>query len=168
MFTFRILIPSSTDPAVAAPPCPQNYMIDPGSVINFISGQENYYASGKNCSMIANVSYQAGVISQTCTLVSLNVIETEVPYESSIMGDAVTPGALALAPLIAANFLLLNYAVPFNYETCRNLGVKLTSRVYQAALEAMVDLTTTSANAMTVQIALPTLSAKIFFFFGQI
>ena len=90
-------------------------------------------------------------------------METEVPSESSIIGNAVTPGALGVAPLIAANLLLLNYAVPFNYGTHRNLGIELTSRAYQAAWAAMVDLTTTSANATTVQIALPTLSAKIIF-----
>ena len=163
LFAFRISIPPSTDPSAAAPPCPQNYTIDPGSVINFISGQEDYYASGKDCFAIANVSYRAGVISQTSTLVSPNVVESEVSYESSIMGNAVTPGALALAPLIAANFLLLNYAVPFNYGTRRNLGIELTSRAYQAAWAAMVDLTTTSANPTTVQIALPTLSAKIIY-----
>ena len=161
LFTFRIWIPPSTDPPAAEPTCPQNYTIDPGSVINFISGPEA--SGGKDCFAIAIVSYRAGVISQTCTLISPNVVETEASSESSIIGNAVTPGALGVAPLIAANLLLLNYAVPFNYGTRRNLGIELTSRAYQAAWAAMVDLTTTSANATTMQIALPTLSAKIIF-----
>ena len=161
LFAFRISIPPSTDPAAAAPPCPQNYTIDPGSVINFIS--EDYNAGGQDCFAIARVSYRAGVISQTCTFISPNVVEAQAPSEASFIGNAFTSAALGLAPRIAANFLLLNYAVPFNNGTRRNLSIELTSRAYQAAWAAMADLTTTSANATTVQIALPTLSAKIIY-----
>jgi hypothetical protein len=71
--------------------CPQNYTIDPGSQINFISGFEYTMADSDNavggdCFAIANVSYRARVMSsQNCKIISPNVVETQAL--SSITGD---------------------------------------------------------------------------------
>ncbi|EDR03766.1 uncharacterized protein LACBIDRAFT_331186 [Laccaria bicolor S238N-H82] len=157
LFTFRIWIPWSY-PTTAAPLCPQNYTIDPGLVINFISGSD--YPDGRDCFAIANVSYRAGVISsQNCKIISANVVEAQAPYP--IIGNFQSAEALGIAPLLAANFFLSNYAIPLNFGTNRNLGIELASRAYQAAWAALADYYTASANATTVQIALPTLRAEI-------
>ena len=159
LFTFRIWIPWSSPKNTTAPPCPQNYTIDPGLEINFISGSD--YPDGRDCFAIANVSYKAGVMnSQNCKIISPNVVEAQgVP--SSIIGNIYTGNALGLAPILAANFFLSGYAIPLNYGTRRNFAIELTSRAYQAAWAAMADLYTTNTNATAVQIALPTLSATI-------
>jgi len=170
LFALRIWFPwsSPTDPNMTtiAPPCPQNYTIDPGSEINFISGSD--YPYGRDCFAIANVSYRAGVMScQNCKIISPNIVEanfSEHPGStgpSSLLGTAFIAGALGFAPLLAANLFLSNYAIPLNYATNRDLAIELTSRAYQATWVAMADYLTASANPTTVQIALPTLRAKV-------
>ena len=151
LFTFRILTTATT--------CPQNYTIDPGSEVNFISGSE--YSDGIDCFAIANVSYRAGVITcQNCTIISPNIVEAQVPL-SSLVGNDCTAQALGMAPYLAANFFLSNYAIPLDYGTNRNLAIELASRAYQAAWAALAEYFATSANATTVEIALPTLRAKV-------
>ena len=163
LFTFRIWFPNPTylnvTSTTIAPPCPQNFTIDPGSEVNFISGSDSF-PEGRDCFAIANVSYRAGVISgQNCKIVSPNVVETQAP--SSIVGSAQSLVALGLAPGMASTFFLSNYAIPVNYGTNRNFAIELTSRAYQAAWTAYVDYNTISTNVTAVQIALPTLRAKI-------
>ena len=60
-----------------------------------------------------------------------------------------------------SQFLLSNYAIPLDYGTNTNLAIGLASRAYQAAWAALAEYFATSANATTVQIALPTLCAKV-------
>ena len=165
LFTFRIWIPQWSSPtslnmATIAPPCPQNFTIDPGSEINFISGLD--YPEGRDCFAIANVSYRAGVIScQNCKIISPNVVEAQAPYPI-IGNDRMVESTLGMAPFVAANFFLSNYAVPLNYGTRRNLAIELTSQAYQAAWAATMDFFPVGANfSTTVQIALPMLRAKI-------
>ena len=163
LFTFRIWFPNPTNANMVslttiAPPCPQNFTIDPGSEVNFISGPD--YPEGRDCFAIADVSYRAGEISsQNCKIVSPNVVEAQAP--SSIVGSFQSVVALGFAPCIASNFFLSNYAIPVNYGTNRNFAIELTSRAYQAAWAAYVDYYTISTNVKAVQIALPTLRAKI-------
>ena len=97
--------------------------------------------------------------SQNCKIISPNVVEAQAP--ASIIGNYCISHALGMAPFIVANFFLSNYALPLNYGTPRNLAIELTSGAYQAAWAAVADFLTTSANATTVQIALPTLRANI-------
>ena len=163
LFAFRIWFPWSrlTDTEMA-PPCPQNFMIDPGLEISFISGAN--YTDGRDCFAIANVSYRAGVIScQNCTIISPNVVEAHVQASesSSITGTFYASAALALVPLITTTFFLSNYAIPLNYGTRRQFAIELTSRAYQAGWAALVELDTIGTSATTVQIALPTLRAKV-------
>jgi hypothetical protein len=156
LFTFRIWFPWSTPYYTIGP---QNFTIDPGSEVNFISGSD--YSEGRDCFAIANVSYRAGVLScQNCKIISPNVVEAQAPSEYSIIGSFFSSDALGMAPVIAANFFLTDYAIPLNYGTRRNLAIELTSRAYQAGWAAFADLGTIGTNAVTVQIALPTLRAK--------
>jgi hypothetical protein len=170
-FTFRIWfstpvdvitrnssIPTKTSPDTIAPPCPQNYTIDPGLEINFISGSD--YVKGRDCFAIANVSYRAGVIScQNCKIIAPNTVEAQAPF--SLLANPYTVDALGMTPLIATTFYMSRYAIPLNYGTRRNLGIELTSRAYQATWAALADHSTIGTNVTTVQIALPTLRAKI-------
>ena len=161
LFTFRIWFPWSPPPnGTIAPPCPQNFTIDPGSEVNFISGSD--YPDGRDCFAIANVSYRAGVISsQNCKIISPNVVEAQAPSSIQVDGNAQVLSALGLAPILAANFFLSDYAIPLNYGTRKNLGIELTSRAYQVGWAASADYFTASGNATTVQIALPTLRANV-------
>jgi hypothetical protein len=141
--------------------CPQNYTIDPGSQINLF-GSVNSSFSLLPCFGIANVSYRAGVFSgRNCKIISPNVVEAQAP--SSLIGNPFTSGALGLTPALVTNLILSTYAIPLNYTTRRNLAIELTSRAYQAAWAASSDFTRASINLdnTTVQIALPTLRAKV-------
>ena len=104
LFTFWIWFPwpmLKVPPAIA-PPCPQNFTIDPGSEVNFISGLN--YLDGRDCFAIANVSYQAGITSsQNCKIISLSVVEAQAP-SSIIIESKYTPrGTACLRPMAARN-----------------------------------------------------------------
>ena len=168
LFTFRIW---ARPPAIT---CPQNYTIDPGSEVNFIS-RLKYMDAGMDCFAIANVSYRAGVITcQNCTIISPNIVEAQVPF--SLIGNECTLQALGIVPYLAANFFLSNYAIPLDYGTNRNLAIELASQAYQAAWAALAEYfpSNASISATTVQIAVPTLRAKVihwrvfFFFFSSL
>ena len=151
-FTFQIwpLLPAIT--------CPKNYTFDRGSEVNFISRR---YREGMDCFAIANVSYRAGVITcQNCTIISPNIGEAQVPF--SLVGNELTLQALGIMPYLAANLFLPNYAIPLDYGTNRNLAIELTSWAYQAAWAALAEYFSGNANnSTTVQIAVPTLCAKV-------
>ena len=151
-FTFRIW---ASLPAIT---CPKNYTINPGSEVNLISRR---YREGVDCFAIANVSYRAGVITcQNCTIISPNVVEAQVPF--SLVGNEFTSQALGITPYLAANLFLPNYAIPLDYGTNRNLAIELTSRAYQAAWATLVEyFSGNTNNSATVQIAVPTLRAKV-------
>ena len=139
--------------------CPQNYTIDPGFHINLF-GSVNSYMAILPCFGIANVSYRAGVFSgRNCKIISPNVVEAEAPF--SPVGNPFTSGALGLTPALVTNLLLSTYAIPSNYGTRRNFAIELTSRAYQAAWAASSDLAPIVFDNTTVEIALPTLRAKI-------
>ncbi|KIJ92555.1 hypothetical protein K443DRAFT_13523 [Laccaria amethystina LaAM-08-1] len=98
---------------------------------------------------------------RNCKIISPNVGEAQAP--SSLIGNPFTSGALGLTPVLVTNLILSTYAIPLNYTTRRNLAIELTSRAYQAAWAASSDFTRASINLdnTTVQIALPTLRAKV-------
>jgi hypothetical protein len=139
--------------------CPQNYTIDPGFQINLFGLAASAYSV---CYGIANVSYRAGVFSgRNYSFVAPNVVEAQAPGFSPI-GNPFTSGALGLTPILVANLLLSKYAIPLNYSgTRRNLAIELTSRAYQAAWAASSDLAPMAVDTTAVQIALPTLRAKV-------
>ena len=139
--------------------CPQNYTIDPGFQINLF-GSVNSSMAILPCFGIANVSYRAGVFSgRNCKIISPNVVEAEAPF--SPIGNPFTSGALGLTPALVTNLLLSTYAIPSNYGTRRNFAIELASRAYQAAWAASSDLAPIVFDSTTVQIALPTLRAKV-------
>ena len=143
--------------------CPQNYTIDPGSQINLFTllhPQGNTSFSSIPCFAIANVSYRAGVIScQNCQVISPNVVEAQAPF--SLLGDFFTSDALGMVPFLGTQLLLANNTIPSNYGTLRNLAIEMTSRAYQAAWAAMSDIYLLRPDTAAVQIALPTLRAKV-------
>jgi hypothetical protein len=141
--------------------CPQNYTIDPGSQIKlFTPVQPTSVVSAISCFAIANVSYRAGVIScESCQVISPNVVEAQAPF--SLLGDFFTSDALGMVPFLGTQLLLSNSTIPLNYGTLRNLAIELTSRAYQAAWAAMSDLLLLRSDTTAVQIALPTLRAKV-------
>ena len=135
--------------------CPQNYTIDPGLQINLFG--LGYSA----CYGIANVSYRAGVFrGRNYKFIAPNVVEAQAP--SSLIGNPFTSDALGLTPILVANLLISKYAMPLNYSgTLRDLTIELTSRAYQAAWATMSDYAPMAVDTTTVQIALPTLRAKV-------
>jgi hypothetical protein len=145
--------------------CPQNYTIDPGSQINLFTlpGNNSNDALALEtitCFAIANMSYRAGVTScRNCQVISPNIVEAQAPF--SLLGDAYTSEALGMVPFLGSQLLLSNYTIPLNYGTRRNMVIELTSRMYQAAWAAISDLFSANIDTTTVQIALPTLRAKV-------
>ncbi|KIJ97032.1 hypothetical protein K443DRAFT_10162 [Laccaria amethystina LaAM-08-1] len=162
LFAFRIYFPSPSDfssSSTDSQSCPQNYTIDPGLQINLFGITHNGPID-LPCFGIANVSYRAGVFSsRNCTIISPNVVEAQAPF--SLIGNPFTSDALGLSPVIAANLVLAKYAIPLNYETRRNFAIELTSRAYQAAWAALSNFSPMALDTTTVQIALPTLRAKV-------
>jgi hypothetical protein len=139
--------------------CPQNYTIDPGSQINLftIAHIENQTIP---CFAIANVWYRAGVIScPNCRVISPSVVEAQAPF--TLFGDSFTSYALGMVPFLGTQLLLSNNTPPLNYGTRRNLVMGLTSLAYQTAWAAISDLFLLHLDNTTVQIALPTLRAKV-------
>ena len=144
--------------------CPPNYTIDPGSQINLIQVDIiSDLGSRALCFGIANVSYRAGVFSaRNCNIISPNVVEAQASFP--LVGNAFTSLALGLTPALVSNLLLMSYAIPLNYGTRRDFAIELTSRAYQAAWTALSDFDLDASfftTNTTVQIALPTLRAKI-------
>lgn len=136
--------------------CSQNFPIDPGFQISLFRG-------GDACFGIANVSYRAGAFKcRNCKIISPNVVEGEAA-PSSLFRNPFTSYALQLSPLIGPNLMSFKFARPLNYGTIRNLNIELTSRAYQAAWATLSDLFSKLSlpGNTTVQIALPTLRAKI-------
>lgn len=139
-------------------PCPQNYTIDPGSQINLHAYQ--YTDVWYDCFAVANVTYRAGAaICQNCKLVSPMVVEAQGPL--SLIPDSFSSMALGLAPSLGTNLLFTNYSVPQNYGTIRDFAIELTSRSYQAAWATFSDGYGNQVDSTEVEIALPTLRAKV-------
>ncbi|KDR84141.1 hypothetical protein GALMADRAFT_133500 [Galerina marginata CBS 339.88] len=151
LFTFRAeRRPSSS-------PCPQNYSIDPGSTVNLhqFKGGAYYY-----CFAIANVTYRAGAaICKSCKVISPTVVQARAPLP--LVPDSFTSMALGLAPVIGTYFRFSGYSVPQNAGTNRTMAIELTSRAYQAAWTAYSINLGNQLDNSTVQIALPTLRAKV-------
>ena len=165
LFAFNLQIASASDTPLSS--CPQNYTIDPGSQINLTQVESilrpSPFTPEVLCFGIANVSYRAGVFSgRNCSIISPNVVEAQAPFP--LVGNAFTSLALGLTPALVSNLLFLSYATPLNYGTRRDFAIELTSRAYQAVWTALSDFdegaSFLSPNT-TVQIALPTLRAKI-------
>lgn len=142
--------------------CPQNYTIDPGFQVNLHEYRfPGYYT---DCFAIANMTYRAGAItcqSRNCRLISSTIVEAQPPF--SLVGDPLTSMALALAPSLGTNFFFSNFSVPSNYGTRRNLAIEVTSRAYQAAWTALSDVLISESDDTAVEIALPTLRAKVIY-----
>ena len=139
-------------------PCPQNYLIDPGSQINF----HEYPYSGHwyDCFAIANVTYRAGAaVCQDCKLISPTVVQAEDPIQ--IIPDSFTSMALALAPSLSTYLIFSGFALPQNYVTRKNFVIELTSRAYQAGWGAYSGYFGSQEGDTAVQIAVPTLRAKV-------
>ena len=139
-------------------PCLRNYAIDPGSQINF----HEYPHTGVwyDCFAIANVTYRAGAaICQDCRLISPTVVQAEDSIQ--IIPDSFTSMALGLAPSLSTYLIFSGFAVPQNYGTHRNFVIELTSRAYQAAWGAYSDGFGSQEGDTAVQIAVPTLRAKV-------
>ena len=155
LFAFRV---GTFDADVRS--CPQNYTIDPGFQVNLHEYRfPGYYT---DCFAIANMTYRAGAItcqSRNCRLISSTIVEAQPPF--SLVGDPLTSMALALAPSLGTNFFYSNYCVPSNYGTRRNLAIEVTSRAYQAAWAALSDVLINESDDAAVEIALPTLRAKV-------
>ncbi|EDR01125.1 uncharacterized protein LACBIDRAFT_333513 [Laccaria bicolor S238N-H82] len=148
------------------PECPQNYTIDRGgSPINLFGaplvGGGDGLEPSLICFAIANVSYRAGVFKcRNCKIISPNVVEAEAA-SFSLIGNPFTSYALGLSPVLGTNLMLSTYATPVNFRTVEDFAIQLTSRAYQAVWAALSDLHSTNYRATSVQIALPTLRAKI-------
>jgi hypothetical protein len=139
-------------------PCPQNFSIDPGTQINF----HEYQNTGAfyDCFAATNVTYRAGAaVCQDCRLISPTVVQAEDSIQ--IIPDSFTSMALGLAPSLSTYLLFSGFAVPQNYGTHRNFVIELTSRAYQAAWGAYSDSFGSQEDDTAVQIAVPTLCAKV-------
>ena len=139
-------------------PCPRNYSIDPGSQINL--HEYPYTGVWYDCFAIANVTYRAGAaVCQDCKLISPTIVQAENPLQ--IIPDSFTSMALGLAPSLSTYLIFSGIAVPQNYGTRRNYVIELTSRAYQAAWAAYSDTFGSREGDTAVQIAVPTLRAKV-------
>lgn len=149
LFTFRV----SQQPE----PCPQNYTIDPRSEVNLHQAK---VVNDYNCYAIANVTYQAGVARcKKCNIISPTVLQAQGPLQ--VIPDSLTPVALGLTAMIGTCFRLSEYAAPPNDYTNQSFAIDLTSRAYQTAWSAFAYYFGNPADETAVQIALPTLRAKV-------
>ena len=156
LLTFRVSRNYSDKPIL----CSQNYTIDPNSSVKLLSVPVGAADSYTDCFAIANITYRAGaMMCPNCKFISPTVLEAQAPF--SLIGDSLTSMALGLAPALGTNLFFSDYAIPLNTGTNRNLAIEMVSRGYQAAWAAYVEVFTPEWDDATVQIALPTLRAKI-------
>lgn len=141
-----------------AGPCPQNYMVDPGSQINLY--QLNYVIY-YDCFAFANFTYRAGAaMCNNCRVVSPSVVEG--PSSSlQLIPDSFTTMALGFASSLGTNLIFTNYSIPQNFGTRKNFAIAMTSRAYQAAWAAFSDSYGNQADFTAVMVAVPTLRAKV-------